>query len=163
MDKHQAATIPVRQLSQPVVLLATGLGSGLSPVAPGTWGTAMAIPFYLLLQPLEWSDYLAFVLLSAIAGIWICGYAAERLGVHDHPGIVWDEMVGYWLTMFAAPEGWQWMVLGFVLFRIFDIFKPWPISWLDRRVHGGLGIMADDLVAGAAALLCLQGAVWYLR
>ncbi len=160
MNRQTAPPIPLNSLRDPVVLLATGFGSGLTPKAPGTWGTLMAVPLYLVLQPLTWWLYLTVVVVSALVGIWICGYAAKKLAVHDHPGIVWDEFVGYWITMLFAPPDWQWIVLGFVLFRIFDILKPWPISWLDQKVDGGLGIMLDDILAGGAALLVLQAVVW---
>ncbi|WP_422139849.1 phosphatidylglycerophosphatase A [Endozoicomonas sp. ALC020] len=140
----------------PVHFLAFGLGSGLSPVAPGTFGTVAAIPFYLMFQYLPLWNYFLVLVVSIILGIWLCGKTSKDLGVHDHPGIVWDEFVGYWITMLAAPRGWEWVLVGFILFRIFDIWKPWPIGWLDKRVHGGLGIMIDDIVAGIFALVCLQ-------
>ena len=144
-------------LRDPLHLLALGFGSGLSPKAPGTAGTLMAIPLYLLLEPLSWPIYLAIVVVTGLVGIALCDLSAKRLGVHDHPGIVWDEFVGYWITMFLAPSGWLWIVIGFVLFRIFDILKPWPISWLDRHVSGGLGIMIDDILAGLFAFGVMQG------
>lgn len=152
-----AEKISPRELLQPVNFLALGFGSGLVPVAPGTAGTLAAIPVYLLLQPLAPGVYLPLVVALFLAGIPICGFTARRLQVHDHPGIVWDEVVGYLVTMAFAPAGWLWVVAGFVLFRIFDVAKPWPIQWFDRRVSGGLGIMLDDLVAGmfAAAVLWL--------
>ena len=103
-----------------------------------------------------------FIPLTFIAGIGICAHAARRLGVHDHQGIVWDEIVGYLVTMTAAPGGWEWLAGGFILFRLFDIAKPWPIRWLDRQVHGGLGIMLDDLLAGVFAAAILQGIVYFL-
>ncbi len=143
-------------MKNPVHLLAFGFGSGLSPKAPGTMGTLAAIPFFLLMQDLSATYYLLILLAASLVGVYLCGKTADDLGVHDHPGIVWDEFVGYWLTMFMAPSGWLWVVIGFVLFRIFDILKPWPISWLDKRVAGGFGIMVDDLLAGVFALLCLQ-------
>jgi phosphatidylglycerophosphatase A len=96
------------------------------------------------------------VAVMAILGIWICQASSRDLGVHDHPGIVWDEIVGYLITMATAPAGWLWVVLGFVLFRFFDILKPWPISWADKRVHGGLGIMLDDVLAAVYAWLVLH-------
>jgi len=132
-------------------MLAFGFGSGLSPKAPGTMGTLAAIPLWWLLAQLPLSTYLVVVLIAAVAGIVICGRAADRLGVHDHGGIVWDEFVGFWIAMAALPVTWQSLILGFVLFRLFDILKPWPISWLDRRVSGGFGIMIDDVIAGIAA------------
>ena len=144
-------------LWDPVHFLALGFGSGLSPKAPGTAGTLMAIPLYLLLEPLSWSIYLTIVVVTGLVGIALCDLSAKRIGVHDHPGIVWDEFVGYWITMFLAPSGWLWIVIGFVLFRIFDILKPWPISWLDRHVGGGLGIMVDDILAGLFAFGVMQG------
>lgn len=140
----------------PAHLLAFGFGSGLAPKAPGTFGTLAAVPLYLLLNQLSFGYYLVALIAAFALGIWICERTAEALGVHDHGGIVWDEFVGFWLTMFLAPPGWQWIVVGFLLFRLFDVLKPFPIGWLDRRVQGGLGIMMDDAVAGSFAWLCLQ-------
>src|SRR5690606_36730218 len=147
---------PASVFRNPVHFLAFGLGSGAAPVAPGTFGTLAAIPLYLLLDLLPLSWYLLALVLGFALGIWLCERTSRDLGVHDHGGIVWDEFVGFWLTMLAAPSGWQWIVAGFVLFRVFDIWKPFPISWLDRHVKGGLGIMVDDVVAGIYAWLCLQ-------
>lgn len=149
-------------LRHPVQFLAFGFGSGLSPKAPGTVGTLAAIPVYLLVQPLGLLAYTAFVLAAILAGIWICGVASRQLRVHDHPGIVWDEFAGFWVTLWAVPAEWVWIALGFVVFRVFDIVKPWPIGLLDRRVGGGWGIMADDLVAGLMACLTLHIALWVL-
>jgi phosphatidylglycerophosphatase A len=157
-----AARVSPKLLLNPIDLLALGFGSGLVPVGPGTAGTVVAIPVYLLLQPLDLVVYLAIVVLAFIAGIGICAHTARRLGQHDHSAIVWDEIVGYLVTMTAAPGGWEWVVGGFMLFRIFDIAKPWPISWLDRHVHGGLGVMLDDLLAGVFAAAVLQGLVYLL-
>lgn len=137
--------------------LAFGFGSGLAPRAPGTFGTLAAVPLYLLLQPLPLTAYLVVVVAMSLLGIHLCGHAARRLGVHDHPGIVWDEFAGYLVTMAAAPAGWLWVVAGFALFRLFDIWKPWPIHIADHKVQGGLGIMADDLIAGVYGWLALQG------
>mgnify|MGYP000947227174 FL=1 len=114
-------------------------------------GTLAAIPLWWLLAQLPLTSYLIVVLLAAVVGITICGRAAEQMGVHDHGGIVWDEFVGFWIAMAALPITWQSVVLGFVLFRLFDILKPWPISWLDKKVSGGFGIMIDDVIAGFAA------------
>jgi phosphatidylglycerophosphatase A len=143
-------------------LLAFGFGAGCSPKAPGTMGTLLAIGFYLPMSQLPLWLYGAVLAVITVGGIWICDRASRDLGVHDHPGIVWDEIAGYLLTMFAAPAGWLWILVGFVLFRLFDIWKPWPIGWLDRRVSGGFGIMLDDLVAGLFASICLQGLAWWL-
>jgi len=149
-------TAPTKLLKNPLHLLALGLGSGCLPHAPGTFGTLVAIPLFLLLQPLAPWTYAGLILLLFVFGIYLCGHTARALGVHDHPGIVWDEIVGYLLTMFVAPPGWLPVVLGFVLFRLFDILKPWPIRAIDRQVHGGLGIMLDDVLAGVFAWACLQ-------
>ena len=138
-------------MRSPILLLAFGFGSGLSPKAPGTMGTLAAIPLWYLLAQLSQPAYILVVALCAIVGIFICGSAADKLGVHDHGGIVWDEFVGFWIAMAALPVTWTSVILGFVLFRLFDILKPWPISWLDKKVSGGFGIMIDDVIAGLAA------------
>lgn len=146
--------------NSPVQFLAFGFGSGLSPRAPGTMGTLMAVPLYWLLAPLNLAWYSLAVLVAAVVGVFICDLASKQLRVHDHPGIVWDEFVGYWITMWALPASWWWIVAGFIAFRVFDIAKPWPIGVLDKRVHGGLGIMLDDVVAGLLACVCLHLAQW---
>lgn len=143
-------------LHSPVNFLAFGFGSGLAPFAPGTFGTLAAIPLYLLMQSLHLSIYLFIVGIVSIVGIWICDKSSKSLGVHDHSGIVWDEFAGFFITMIAAPKGWIWIALGFAFFRLFDIWKPWPISILDKKVKGGFGIMIDDILAGIFALICLQ-------
>jgi phosphatidylglycerophosphatase A len=153
----KSVVIPAKTvLSSPVHFLAFGFGSGLSPKAPGTMGTLAAIPLYLLLVQLPLWGYVLASLLVAVAGVWICGESSRRLGVHDHGGIVWDEFSGYLLTMLAAPQGWQWVILGFALFRLFDIWKPWPIRLADSKVEGGFGIMLDDWLAAVYALAGLQ-------
>lgn len=150
-------TTPASVWRNPIHFLAFGLGSGAAPKAPGTFGTLAALVPYYFMQDLAQPEYLAILVVSALVGIYLCGKTARDIGVHDHGGIVWDEFVGMWITLFAAPQGWQWVAIGFVLFRVFDILKPMPIAWLDRRVHGGTGIMLDDIVAGTFAWLCLQG------
>ena len=154
--------VSARQLLNPFCLVALGFGSGLLPVAPGTAGTLAAVPVYLLLQGLPLASYLIVVTVLLLGGILLCGYTARRLGVHDHPAIVWDEIVGYLIAMTAVPAGWHWIVAGFALFRFFDILKPWPIRWFDRHVHGGSGIMLDDVIAGLFAAAVLQGAAYFL-
>ncbi|MDX1342839.1 MAG: phosphatidylglycerophosphatase A [Reinekea sp.] len=139
-----------------VHFLAFGFGSGAAPKAPGTFGTLAAIPVFLLLAYLPLWAYLVVLVLAFALGVYLCGQASEDMGVHDHGGIVWDEFVGFWITMIALPVHWAWIIAGFVLFRFFDIIKPWPIGWLDKRVHGGLGIMIDDVIAGIFALAILQ-------
>lgn len=140
----------------PVHFLALGFGSGCIPRAPGTFGTLAAIPLYWWLRDLTLADYLLLTAVAFAAGIWLCGRTTRDLGIHDHPSIVWDEIVGYFITMIAAPSGWLWIIAGFGLFRVFDIFKPWPIAWVDKRVSGGFGIMLDDVLAGFYAWLILQ-------
>ena len=150
-------TINFRELvKRPVCFLGLGFGSGLAPIAPGTFGTIAAIPVYWLMIGLPLVSYLLVTLVAFIAGIWICQRSADWLGKDDPSAVVWDEIVGYLVTMIAAPVGWQWMLIGFVLFRFFDIIKPWPIRWFDKNLHGGTGIMVDDVVAGFFALACLQ-------
>ncbi len=145
----------------PVHLLASGFGSGLAPRAPGTFGTLAAIPIVLLLQSLSVWLYAGVTLLVLGAGIFICGRAARDWGVRDHPAIVWDEIAGLLVTLSVAPHGAIWLLAGFVLFRLFDIVKPWPISSVDRHVHGGLGIMLDDVLAGiCAGFILYLGARW---
>lgn len=145
----------------PIFFLAFGFGSGLMPKAPGTWGTCAAIPFYLLMSHLSPLSYLIITLMAFIFGIVICDYVSKAIGIYDFSGIVWDEIVGYWVTMFLIPPKWEWMLLGFILFRLFDIWKPFPINWVEKRVQGGLGIMLDDLLAALPALVILKFAVNY--
>ena len=141
--------------SNPVRFLAFGFGSGLSPVAPGTAGTVAAVPLYLLMAPLPTGIYLLLTASVFVAGIPICGRAASDLGIHDHGGIVWDEIAGYLITMAFVPGGWPWVIAGFLAFRLFDVLKPWPIGWADARVSGGFGIMLDDAIAALYAALLL--------
>ena len=146
---------PSRVFGNPYCFLAFGFGSGLAPFAPGTFGTLAAIPIYWLLASWGTPLYAAVVLIMALAGIHICRRAEEILGVSDHPGIVWDEVVGYLVAMSLLPADWLSVLLGFLAFRLFDILKPWPIGWLDRTVGGGLGVMLDDVLAGVYAGLLL--------
>ncbi|MCK9505104.1 MAG: phosphatidylglycerophosphatase A [Porticoccaceae bacterium] len=146
----------------PVLLLAFGFGSGLAPKAPGTAGTLLAVLLFPLIAGLSPLHYLLFMVIVCLVGVAVCGRAAHKLGVHDHGGIVFDEFAGLWLAMFSFPATWPWLLAGFVVFRFFDIVKPWPIRWLDRRVGGGIGIMVDDLVAGVFTWLTLAGYRYFL-
>lgn len=142
--------IAPRLLKTPTVLLATGFGSGLSPYAPGTVGTLVSLLLFAVLKDTTWP--LLMVCVSGfVVGIYLCGYTTKKLGVHDHGGIVWDEFIGMWITLLWVPLSPLTLLLGFALFRLFDILKPWPIAYLDKRVHGGLGIMLDDVLAGVFA------------
>lgn len=147
--------IHIQELNDPIVFTAVGFGSGLSPVAPGTAGTLLTVPLVYLLQQQTFLVYTLVTMFVLITGSWVCGYAAKKLQVHDHSGIVYDEVAGFLITMSLAPAGWEWMLAGFVFFRFFDAVKPWPISWFDKNVHGGFGIMLDDVIAGIISLCCL--------
>lgn len=136
--------------------LAFGFGSGAAPKAPGTLGTVAAIPVYLLLAQLPMWGYLATIVIAFAVGVYLCEQTSKDMGVHDHGGIVWDEFVGFWIAMIALPFHWAWILAGFILFRFFDIIKPFPIGWFDKRVHGGLGIMIDDVIAGIFAFAILK-------
>lgn len=142
--------------SRPEHWLAYGFGAGLSPTAPGTLGTLVAIPLYLLLAQLPSMLYLGAVAVAIAVGIWACGKVAAEIGEDDPQAIVWDEVVGFLVAMAAAPVvSLSWIIIGFLLFRLFDIYKPWPVSWAQERFRGGLGIVADDLIAGAMAWVVL--------
>lgn len=143
-------------LSHPAGWLASGFGAGLAPRAPGTVGSAAAILPWLWLRQLPAVAYLWVLLLALAMGIWACAVSGRRLRVSDHRALVWDEFVGQWLALLPARAAPWWAVLaGFVLFRLFDVWKPWPVGWLDRHVKGGAGVMLDDVGAGALAALLL--------
>lgn len=144
-------------VSHPAHFFGLGFGSGLTGFAPGTFGTLAAIPLWLFIAEQSFVLQCAIIVVASVIGVYFCGKTASDLGTHDHGAIVWDEFVGYWIAMLFAPAGWLWVVIGFILFRFFDIVKPWPISYLDKHVHGGVGIMVDDIVAGflAAGVLSL--------
>ena len=162
MTNAKREKIPVdRVLKNPVCFLAFGFGSGLSPIAPGTLGTLVAVPLYLLASSMSLPAYLGLTLLMFLAGVWLCGRCEQILGVQDHSGIVWDEFVGLFITLTAAPVTPGVLVAGFLLFRLFDVLKPWPIRWFDHRVHGGLGVMLDDVLAGLFAWLTLFALMQY--
>jgi phosphatidylglycerophosphatase A len=149
--------IPAAALREPVHLLALGFGAGLAPFAPGTVGSIVGLVLALALLQAGWWVAFAATVLACVAGVWICGASASRLGVHDHPAIVWDEIAGMMLVMLAAPATWWGAALGFALFRLFDVWKPWPIREVDHGLPGGAGIMLDDILAAvlAAAILLL--------
>lgn len=149
-------------LVHPAGWIATGLGSGLVPVAPGTFGSLAALIPWLALRELPLAYYLLALAASFALGCWACDWAMRKLGVDDPGLVVWDEFVGLWIALIAAPAGWLYMLAGFVLFRVFDIAKPWPVSWADRRLHGGFGTMLDDVFAGLYALAGVQALAWLL-
>ncbi len=153
-------------LRDPFHLLALGLGSGLSPWAPGTAGTLAGWALYLaLVRWLPAQIWGLLLLLAFLGGIWICGRAATALGIDDPSPVVWDEIVAIWLVLWLlqpAPgvaAAWWLQMLGFVLFRLFDAIKRGPVGWADRHVKGGLGIMFDDLVAACLTLAVIFGGI----
>jgi phosphatidylglycerophosphatase A len=142
--------------AHPAHMIAFGLGAGLAPFAPGTFGTLLAWPIGWFLG----ASFSAPVLLGVIAllfalGVWACGVTGRHLGVHDHGAMVWDEVVAFLLILAIMPGNLAWQAAAFVLFRFFDILKPAPIRWLERRFHGGFGVMVDDLLAAGYTLLVL--------
>jgi len=155
-DSGPATVRPtLKSLADPVHFVALGFGTGLAPFAPGTFGSLVGLGFAVALAPLGlWWNVVAIVAAVA-AGVWICGESARRLGVHDHPAIVWDEVAGMMIAMLTAPPAWWGAPLAFVLFRVFDIAKPWPIREVDHGMGGGAGIMLDDVLAGIFAALVL--------
>jgi len=159
---NQPENLPRTVLTDPVHFLAFGFGTGLAPFAPGTFGSLPGILLFWLTMAYGLYVQLAVVAMLIVAGIWICGESARRLGIHDHGGIVWDEIAGMYLTLMVAPFSVTGWVLAFVLFRVMDIVKPWPIRDLDHRLGGGVGIMLDDLVAALYAAVLLGLYRWLM-
>lgn len=148
-----------RLMKHPLGWLAAGFGSGFSPWAPGTVGSAAALlPWWFLMKDLPLPAYLAVLALGFAIGCWAAHWVIGETKIEDPSLVVWDEFIGMWITLLAAPAGWPWMLAAFVLFRAFDIAKPWPVSWADRQLHGGFGAMLDDALAGVYALAVLQAA-----
>jgi phosphatidylglycerophosphatase A len=153
--KRDRIPVPAALLRDPVHLLALGFGSGLAPVAPGTFGSLVGLLFGLAVAPFGLRVAVAVTIAVTLAGIWICGESARKLGVHDHSAIVWDEVAGMMLTLLAAPRSWWGIAFAFGLFRLFDVWKPWPIREIDHGMRGGLGIMLDDVMAAVMAAIVL--------
>lgn len=146
-------------LSHPAHFIAFGFGVGLAPFAPGTFGTLLAFPIYTLAVPrLDPLQFALLILAMFLIGIWACERSGKALGVHDHGGMVWDETVAFLLVLFLTPNNPVWQAFAFLLFRLFDIFKPAPIRHFDQSIRNGAGVMLDDLLAAFYALLCL--AAW---
>jgi phosphatidylglycerophosphatase A len=145
--------------SHPAHFIAFGFGAGLSPVAPGTFGTLLAFPIYIGLSRVLSDPVFIFVLLALfVLGVWACEITGRNLGVHDHGGMVWDETVAFLLVLFLIPQHQpMWAAFAFLLFRLFDILKPPPIGKVDKTVRNGIGVMLDDIIAAFYALLCLAG------
>lgn len=155
------AALQKLKLTNPIHFLALGFGSGKAPIMPGTFGSAAAIPLLLsfLYLPI-WGQILLTIMVCAI-GVYLCDVAAKDMQMHDHSAIVWDEIAGMFITFIAVPINEINLLLGFLLFRFFDVLKPWPIGWCDKKVHGGLGIMLDDILAGLMALIVLQTTLYF--
>ena len=153
-------------LAHPAGWIASGFGSGLAPVASGTVGSAVALIPWLALRMLDWPLYLVVILAAFALGVWASGVVIARLGVEDPGVVVWDEFVGQWIALVplvVAPRAWPWVIAAFVLFRVFDVWKPWPASWADRSVKGGFGAMLDDAFAGGYAALVLATCLFGLQ
>ena len=150
-------------LTDPVHFVAFGFGTGLAPVAPGTFGSLPGVLLAWLTLDLGLYAQLGIAAALILVGIPICGVSARKLGIHDHGGIVWDEIAGMYVTLLLAPASLLGFAAGFGLFRLFDIVKPWPIRDLDHRLGGGLGIMLDDLVAALYALILLAFWGWLMH
>jgi phosphatidylglycerophosphatase A len=145
-----------RLLASPAGWIACGFGSGLTPKAQGTFGSLAAILPWLLLRTLSVPAWVGVIALAFALGVWVCHIAGRIIGVDDHRSLVWDEFVGLWITLLPALVApWWAVVAGFVLFRLFDVWKPWPIAWFDHRVKGGFGVMLDDVIAGIFAGIVL--------
>ncbi|MGP1715881.1 MAG: phosphatidylglycerophosphatase A family protein [Methylophilus sp.] len=143
-------------LSHPLHFLSLGLGTGLFPKAPGTAGTLLGFPLFWMLVSLPiWQQWLGLLLLF-LFGIWCCAFTGRALGVSDHGAIVWDEIVAMAAILVTVPVTWAWWGVAFILFRLFDIWKPFPISWADKHVGGGFGVMLDDGLAAVMAIVVLQ-------
>lgn len=142
-----------------IVFCGVGFGSGLMPKAPGTFGSAFALLFIPLFMSQSFANIVIIISIMSLIGIYICGRTADIMGVHDDGRIVWDEFAGQSITflplLYLGIINWVWIFVGFVLFRLFDIWKPWPIRVIDRRIDGGFGIMFDDIIAGLWAALCI--------
>ncbi len=161
MRDYTAQPVPRSVWEKPSHFIAFGFGSGAVPFAPGTFGTLMAIPFYLAMQSLSHNMYLFLVILITLASMWLCNKVTQEINIHDHSGMCLDEIVGYLVTMYAAPHGLIWIILGFLFFRLFDIWKPWPINYIDKQVSGGIGIILDDVLAGIYSLMVLRILAWF--
>jgi len=149
-------------LSHPAHFIALGFGSGLVPKAPGTFGSLAALPLFWLLSQanLGSAAFGTVIVLGFGVGVWACAITGNNLGVADHGGIVWDEIVAMWLILVFIPAGLLAWFTAFALFRFFDILKPWPIRLLDARLKNGLGVMLDDLLAAVYALVIFKGFQW---
>ncbi len=162
MRDYIVPPIPASVWQKPSHFIAFGFGSGALPFAPGTFGTLVAIPFYLAIRSLPLALYIGLVILIMIGSMWLCEKVSREINVDDHQGMCLDEIVGYLVTMTAAPHGLIWIVMGFIFFRIFDIWKPWPVNYIDQHIHGGFGMILDDVMAGIYSILILKLLSWII-
>lgn len=160
MNSPQPARIV---LTHPAGWIASGFGVGLAPRAAGTFGSLAAlIPWWLWLRHLPLAYYLGALLLAFAIGVWSAQWVIGKTRIEDPGVVVWDEFIGQWIALLLVPAGWGWVLGGFLLFRAFDIAKPWPVSWADSQLHGGFGAMFDDVLAGLYALAVLQALAHWL-
>lgn len=148
--------------TNPIHFIASAFGSGALPKWPGTWATLAAVPMVIALKHLPEWYYLIVAIALNVLGIYVCDVFNRDIGAEDHPGCAWDEMAGFFLVMLWVPLTWYYLLLGFLLFRFFDILKPWPISWCDRNIHGGFGVMLDDVVAALFSLAILHAILRFI-
>jgi len=153
---RKKAPLSAGLLRDPIHLIALGFGTGLCPIGPGTCGTLLGVVMALALLEVPAIVAWLIVIVAIAGGVWVTGESARRIGVHDHSGIVWDEIAAFLALALVLPEGWLWLAAGFILFRVFDIVKPWPIREMDHRLPGGLGIMLDDLMAAVYSAFALR-------
>lgn len=146
--KKESLPMPEGVFEKPLYFIAFGFGTGIIPFAPGTFGTLFAVFLYSLLPALSFSSHLIITTIITVLSIFICDKVSREIELHDHPGMCLDEFPGFFVSMLFAPTGWIGLVAAFLLFRIFDIIKPWPINWIDKNVHGGFGMVLDDVLAG---------------
>ena len=165
LKKYQTPIPPVpkKVWQDPLYFFAFGFGSGTFPYAPGTVGTLMSVPFFLFMQPLSVPFYFLCVMLFIAASIFACEKVSREIQVQDHQGMCIDEFAGFFVTMINAPQGLSWLVVGFLLFRFFDIVKPWPIRLMDEKIHGGFGMVLDDVMAGFYSFLIIQLLAYFIR
>lgn len=155
MRQYSVPPIPDSIWQKPSHFIAFGFGTGAIPVAPGTFGTLIAVPFYLALRTLPLNLYLVLLAIIIVGSMWLCDRVSKEIKVDDHQGMCLDEIVGFLVTMANAPHGVIWIVIGFILFRFFDIVKPWPIRFIDNKIHGGIGAILDDVLAGVYSWIIL--------
>ena len=163
MRNYTVPPIPPTIWQKPSHFIAFGFGTGALPIAPGTFGTLIAIPFYLAICSLPLPLYITLVILAVIGSSWLCDRVSKEIAIHDHQGMCIDEVIGYLVTMTGAPHGMMWIVLGFIFFRIFDIWKPWPINYADTHVSGGFGMILDDALAGVYSIIVLKILSWIIK